>query len=136
MFTVNKKLWSFNFGCIICASFIWLISFGNTAPVLPVFASDPYFVHYYYPGMVTAFATVLSTLILVLLMNKGFNICTSEHTFWLVLPTGFFLALTALSAFEFLMTTLYAVIPALLILITIARIKRARFKAIRVKAHE
>ena len=33
MFKVNKKLWSFNFGCLLAGSLVWLVQLGNLAPV-------------------------------------------------------------------------------------------------------
>ena len=49
---VNKKLWSFIFGCLIASSFVWLISFGKSAVVIDFFHQYPDFVIDYYALMV------------------------------------------------------------------------------------
>ena len=41
---VNKKLWSFIFGCLIAASFVWLISLGKSFDVIEYFHQYPEFV--------------------------------------------------------------------------------------------
>jgi hypothetical protein len=50
-------------------------------------------------------------------MKKGFNLCVSEHPFWLILPSIYFLILTTVSAFETLGAILYAAFPALLVMV-------------------
>ncbi|MDG1752434.1 MAG: hypothetical protein P8I03_12350 [Thalassotalea sp.] len=120
MFNVNKKLWSFNFGCIIAFSFVWLVSFGNSAPVPELLHPHPFFILDYYSGLVTACSAIMLTALAVIIMEKGFNLCVSEHPFWLILPSLCFVALTTISAFELLTTMLYAVLPALLVMIITA----------------
>jgi arginine exporter protein ArgO len=63
---VNKKLWSFIFGCLIAASFVWLISLGKSAGVIEYFHQYPEFVIDYYALMITAIATACLTLFIVL----------------------------------------------------------------------
>jgi hypothetical protein len=121
---VNKKLWSFNFGCLIAFSFVWLVSFGNTAPVPEVLHPHPFFILDYYSGLVTAVSAIMITALLVIIMGKGFNLCASEHPFWLILPSLCFIALTTLSAFELLASMLFAVIPALMVMVTTAVVFR------------
>jgi len=58
---VNKKLWSFIFGCLIAASFVWLISLGKSAGVIEYFHQYPEFVIDYYALMITAIATACLT---------------------------------------------------------------------------
>ena len=116
LFNVNKKLWSFNFGCMIAFSFVWLVNFGNSAPVPEILHPHPFFILDYYSGLVTATSAIMLTALAVIIMGKGFNLCTSEHPFWLLLPSVCFVVLTTLSAFELLPTMLYAVLPAILIL--------------------
>ena len=124
MLNVNKKLWSFNFGCIIAFSFVWLVSFGNAAPVPEVLHPHPFFILDYYSGLVTACCALLLTALAVIIMGKGFNLCASEHPFWLILPSVCFVVLTSISAFELLTTMLYAVLPAMFLLIITAIIFR------------
>lgn len=113
MLGINKKLWSFNFGCFIAASFIWLVSFGATAPVPEILSPHPLFIIDYYSGFVTACSAFMLTALAIIVMGKGVKICTSEHTFWLVLPSLSFIALTTISAFELLPAMLYAAVPSL-----------------------
>lgn len=122
--SLNKKLWSFNFGSLIAYSFVWLVSFGKTAPV-PEFL-HPYteFILDFYPGVVTAIGALLITSTIILLMRKVFDISASDHPFWLILPTLTFIAVTTFSAFEMLSTFLYAAIPALMILALTAILNR------------
>ena len=124
MLKVNKKLWSFNFGCLIAFSFVWLVSFGNTAPVPEVLHPHPFFILDYYSGLVTAVSAIMITALIVIVMGKGFNLCASEHPFWLILPSLCFIALTTLSAFELLNSMLFAVIPALFVMVITAIVFR------------
>ena len=98
MFEVNKKLWSFNFGCLIAGSLIWLVHIGNLAPVPSILHPHTDFILDYYPGSVTAITASILSLVLLVFMHKGFKLCASEHTFWLLLPTLCFIILTLLIA--------------------------------------
>ena len=98
MFEVNKKLWSFNFGCLIAGSLIWLVHIGNLAPVPSILHPHTDFILDYYPGSVTAITASIVSLLLLVFMHKGFKLCASEHTFWLLLPTLCFITLTLLIA--------------------------------------
>ena len=127
MLKVNKKLWSFNFGCLIAFSFMYLVSFGNTAPVPEILHPHPFFILDYYSGLVTACSAIMLTALIVIIMGKGFKICSSEHPFWLILPSMCFLALTTVSAFEMLNTMLYAVLPSLIVIsVTVVSCRLAR----------
>ncbi len=124
MLSVNKKLWSFNFGCLIAFSLVWLVSVGNAAPVPEVLYPHPIFILDYYSGLVTACSALILTGLAIMIMGKAFNIRPSEHPFWLILPTLSFLALTTVSAFEMLTTLLYAAIPVLFVLSIAAILSR------------
>jgi len=114
-FVVNKKLWSFNFGCLIAFSFMWLVNIGHLAPVPEMLHPHPLFILDYYSGVVTALSALVLTGVAVVVMWKGLQICTSEHPFWLILPSITFIAFTTISAFEMVTTFLYAAIPALFV---------------------
>ena len=111
MFKINKKLWSFNFGCLIAGSFVWLVSIGLKAPVPEVLYPHTNFVLDYYSGLVTAVATGMLTLLILIIMGKAFKLCTSDHTFWLVLLTLSFLALTVIASQSMLMSIAYQKYP-------------------------
>ena len=137
MFNVNKKLWSFNFGCLIAGSLVWLVHIGNLAPVPSILHPHTDFILDYYPGLVTAITASLASFLLLTLMHKGFKLCASEHTFWLLLPTLCFVTLTlSIGPFLFL-TILYAAIPMLFILLFSAitfRLKAQKKTALYAKA--
>jgi hypothetical protein len=120
LFEINKKLWSFNFGCLIAGSFVWLVSVGSKAPVPEVLYPHTNFVLDYYSGLVTAAATGGVTLVILIIMGKAFKLCTSEHTFWLVLPILSFLALTMIASQSMLISIAYAALPAMAIISTSA----------------
>jgi hypothetical protein len=121
---INKKLWSFNFGCLIAGSFVWLVGLGATAPVPELLSAHPIFVLDYYSGLVTALFAMIFTTLLVGLMTRWLKICSSEHTFWLMLPSLSFVALTSLSAFNSLPEILFAALPSLLILLSASVLQR------------
>ncbi len=121
---VNKKLWSFIFGCLIATSFVWLISVGKNATVLTFFHQYPDFVIDYYSLMVTALATVIMTLVIVFIMNGIFSVCASEHPFWLILPSIAFVLLTLFTSKLMLAPMLSAAVPALTVLVFTAVIFR------------
>lgn len=116
MFEVNKKLWSFNFGCLIAGSLIWLVHIGNLAPVPSILHPHTDFILDYYPGSVTAITASIVSLLLLVFMHKGFKLCASEHTFWLLLPILCFISLTLLIAQFMLPAIMFAAIPSLSIL--------------------
>ncbi len=129
MFEVNKKLWSFNFGCLIAGSLIWLVHIGNLAPVPSILHPHTDFILDYYPGSVTAITASILSLVLLVFMHKGFKLCASEHTFWLLLPTLCFITLTLLIAQFMLPAIMFAAIPSLFILTFSAivfRVKRRK----------
>lgn len=70
----------------------------------------------YYPGSVTAITASIVSLLLLVFMHKGFKLCASEHTFWLLLPTLCFITLTLLIAQFMLPAIMFAAIPSLFIL--------------------
>ncbi|MGB1200633.1 MAG: hypothetical protein ACPG5R_03645 [Cognaticolwellia aestuarii] len=116
MFDVNKKLWSFNFGCLLAGSLVWLVQIGHLAPVPSILHPHTDFILDYYPGSVTAITASLVSLCLLVFMHKGFRLCASEHTFWLLLPMLCFICLTLLIAPYMLFTLMFAAMPILFIL--------------------
>ena len=69
MFDVNKKLWSFNFGCLLAGSLVWLVQIGHLAPVPSILHPHTDFILDYYPGSVTAItASLVSLSLLVFIM--------------------------------------------------------------------
>jgi hypothetical protein len=133
VFEVNKKLWSFNFGCLIAGSLIWLVHIGNLAPVPSILHPHTDFILDYYSGSVTAITATIASLFLLILMRKGFKLCASEYTFWLLLPTLCFITLTLVIAQFMLSAIMFAAIPSLFILTFSAiffRVKRRKLLAI------
>lgn len=126
MFKVNKKLWSFNFGCLIAGSLVWLVQIGQLAPVPQILHPHTDFVLDYYPGTITAIVAILLSFLVLMLMRKGFELCASEHTFWLLLPTHFFVVLSLLVA-PFMFTTLmFAAVPIMCIVLSCAVVFRLK----------
>jgi hypothetical protein len=121
---INKKLWSFNFGCLIAATFVWLVSFGLSAPILEVFYAYPHFILNYYAGTVTAFTAFTLTSIIVFVMYSLFKVCASEHTFWLMLPSLVLIVLAMFVRQSVLISMLYAAFPALMVILSTAIIRR------------
>ena len=121
---VNKKLWSFIFGCLIVSSFVWLISFGKKVTIIEFFHQHPDFVIDYYALMITAIGAAVITLIIVFIMNKVFHVCTSEHPFWLTLPSITFIFSTLFTSKLMLAPMLFAAVPALSVLVITAVIFR------------
>lgn len=133
MFNVNKKLWSFNIGSLLAFSCVWLVSFGNTAPVPEILYPHPDFILDYYSGVITAISALLVTSITIVIMGRGFNICTSDHPFWLILPSVCSIILTSISAFEMLRTISFALIPMMIVLVFVTfnrRIAKAKLAEI------
>ncbi|XQW85720.1 hypothetical protein ACOYR1_03010 [Thalassotalea piscium] len=125
MFRINKKLGSFVFGCIFAASYLWLVSLGGKSAFLDMLTPSTGYTLAHYSGVVTAGLAIVLSGVLLLLMNKGFNLSTSEHPFWLILPSIYLLALTTFSAFDSLVSILYAAIPCLVVLGVSAIIERS-----------
>ncbi|WP_206483511.1 hypothetical protein [Thalassotalea sp. G2M2-11] len=117
---VNKKLWSFNIGCLLAYAFLWLVNIGHLAPVPELLHAYPTFILDYYPSIFSSGCALIATLAALYLMNRGLNICASEHTFWLLLPSFSLIVLTGLSANERLTTMLISVLPSLTVLTLIA----------------
>lgn len=137
MFNVNKKLWSFNFGCLMAGSLVWLVHLGNSAPVPSILHPHTDFILDYYPGSVTAITATLVSLLLLVFMHKAFKICASEHTFWLLLPTLCFIGLSILLAQFMLASLMFAAIPTLIILMfsaVVFRLKKRKQTAIQASA--
>ncbi|MGB1199004.1 MAG: hypothetical protein ACPG46_08140 [Thalassotalea sp.] len=115
MFTINKKLGSFVFGCALAASYLWLVSVGSSISVFDMLLVNTGLALDHYSGIVTAVLALVVSGSLLLIMNKGFNLCPSEHPFWLLLPSLYLLTLTTFSAFEMLVSILYAAVPCLFV---------------------
>ncbi len=133
MFEVNKKLWSFNFGCLIAGSLVWLVHIGNLAPVPSILHPHTDFILDFYPGSITAITASIASLCLLVFMRKGFKLCASEHTFWLLLPTLCFISLTLLIAQFMFSALMFAATPTLFVLLfsaVIFRLKGRKHSAI------
>ena len=126
MFEVNKKLWSFNFGCLMAGSLVWLVHIGNLAPVPSILHPHTNFILDYYPGSITAITASIASVVLLILMRKGFKLCASEHTFWLLLPTVCFISFTLLIAQFMFSALMFAAIPTLFVLLFSAFIFRLK----------
>ncbi len=117
MFEVNKKMWSFNFGCILAASSVWLVALGMQMPVLTLVDLSPAFIDAYYSVVVTSVFSILLTFLVITLMKRGFNIRTSDHTFWLLLPLIIFVLMALLTGAQLYSPLLAAAVPALTIVL-------------------
>jgi hypothetical protein len=124
MVIVNKKLWSLNFGCLIAGTFVWLVGFGLSAPILEFFYAYPSFIINYYAGTVTAFSAFVLTSMIIFIMCSFFKVCASEHTFWLMLPSLVLIVLAMLVRQSVLVTMLYAAFPALVVILFAAILRR------------
>jgi len=124
MSSINKKLWSFNFGCMLAGSFIWVVSISSYVPVPEFLHEHPEFVYQYYEGVVAAIIATMVAVLLLSLMHKGFSICVSHHPFWVLAPSVFFVMLTFVSAQELLPMKLYAAVPAVMVVCISAIVMR------------
>ncbi|MGJ8694279.1 MAG: hypothetical protein ACSHW0_17555 [Thalassotalea sp.] len=123
---LNKKLWSFNVGCIISGSFIWFADLSKSLPIPKfVLSNQVISIDLYFNFTVVCLAVLLTSL-LMWVMKSMLNVHSSEHTFWLVLPILTFLILTAVVANVLIMTMLNAAIPALIVILFSARKKKER----------
>ena len=113
---INKKLWSLIFGCLIAGSFVWLISFGNSAPAPDFLHSYPHFILDFYPAIITAVMASIITLTVMVLMAKSFSVCASDHPFWLIIPSVTFVGITFFASKLMLASMLSAALPALFIM--------------------
>jgi len=113
---VNKKLWSFIFGCLIAGSFVWLISLAKSVSVPDFLHPYPDFIIDYYAASVTSVMAVLLTISMIIIMGKVFKVCASEHPFWLALPSITFVFLTLFASSLMLRSMLSAAVPALIIM--------------------
>lgn len=117
---VNKKLWSFIFGCLIAGSFVWLISFGNKVFVPDFLHPYPDFIVDFYPALVTAIAAIIVTLVVMIVMAKVFNVYASEHPFWLAIPSITSIVITFFASSLMWGAMLSAALPALFIMVLTA----------------
>ena len=120
----NKKFWSLFFGCILANSYVWLADIGMNATVPQSFQSYTDFVINYYAMIVTAATAIGVALLVILVMDKGFDVCVSDHLGWLLLPSMSFIAFTALTAQLLISQILAAAIPALLLLSFVTLVKK------------
>lgn len=95
---------------------MWLVHIGNLAPVPSVLHPHTDFILDYYPGSVTALSASIVSILMLVFMHKGFKLCASEHTFWLLLPTLSFMTLTLLIGQFMLASIMYAAVPILIVL--------------------
>ena len=126
MLRLNKKLWSFNVGCFASGSFIWLAELSHQLPI-PDFVLSNHMINIeFYKVALMFFMAILVMITLLIIMHKGLNVHSSEHTFWLVLPILSFLIMTVIVDNTLIMTMMVAAIPALFVILMAARKKKER----------
>lgn len=123
---LNKKLWSFNIGCIISGAFIALIDISQSLSIPNVVLSNVWFNLEVYYALVIFFSSVFVTGTLIFIMHFILNVHSNEHTFWLVFPILTFLIITAVFAKVLIFSMLNAAIPALILILAVARKKKER----------
>lgn len=126
MLRLNKKLWSFNVGCIVSGAFIWLVGLSKELPIPQFILANKEISIELYTALMIAFSALFLSLILLFIMHHFLKVHSSEHTFWLVLPILAFLILTALVANSLVITMMYAAIPTLFVILLKARNKQER----------
>jgi uncharacterized membrane protein len=112
---VNKKLWSFIFGCILAASCLWLIEYSKKAPLFDSLNLYSVLDLHQYIYAVNIILAIAITCIMLIVMAKAFKICSSEHTFWLILPALLLASITVLYAKELLPEILTVVLPSVIV---------------------
>ena len=126
MLRLNKKLWSFNIGCLIAGSFIWLVGFSKTLPMLDVVLNTSTISIELYNLFVIAVSAFIISVIIITFMHKVLCIHSNEYTFWLVLPILSFLVLTSVVANMLMITMMSAAIPSLFVILFAARKRKER----------
>ena len=116
MLNVNKKLWSFIIGLLMTVAFVWLVSIANSMPVPSFLASTPATLTAYYSELVTILLSIAFTFMTIVLMRQLFDLCPSDHPFWLFLPVCVFVLGLFVANHVLLFTLLCAAIPAILLL--------------------
>ena len=112
---VNKKLWSFIFGCMLAASCLWLIEYSKNAPLFDSLSLYIALELHQYIYVVNIVLAIAITCIMLIIMAKAFKICSSEHTFWLILPALLLASITVLYAKELLPAILTVVLPSVIV---------------------
>lgn len=112
---VNKKLWSFIFGCMLAASCLWLIEYSKNAPLFDSLSLYIAIELHQYIYVVNIVLAIVITCIMLITMAKAFKICSSEHTFWLILPALLLASITVLYAKELLPAILTVVLPSVIV---------------------
>lgn len=123
---VNKKLWSFIFGCVLAASCLWLIEYSKNAPLFESLSAYIELDLYQYIYAVNIVLAIAITCLTLIVMAKAFNICSSEHTFWLILPALLLASITVLYAKELLPAVLTVVLPSVIVASAIASLIRVK----------
>ena len=132
--TTNKKFWSLIIGCLLSASYLWLVEVGFNASVPSSFQSEMEFIVNYYHLYVTAGASIALTLLVVLFMPRLVNTHVSDHVFWLTVPALLFIIFAALNTHVLFIPALSAAIPSLLIIMSTYLVeKRDQFLPDRMK---
>lgn len=126
MVRLNKKLWSFNVGCIVSGAFIWLLDFSKSITPPDFIRENQYISHYSYSLFCIALLAVGVTTLLLMIMHNCLHVHSSEQTFWLVLPILSLLILTTIVANNLVMAMLAVAIPALLVILLAARRRKQR----------
>ena len=116
MLNVNKKLWSFIIGIVMSVGFVWLVALANAIPVPAVLANTPESITLYFSELVTIVLSVIFTYVMIILMGQLFDLCPSDHPFWLLLPVCIFVLGLFVANHVLLTTLLCAALPALVLL--------------------
>jgi len=123
---VNKKLWSFIFGCMLAASCLWLIEYSKEAPLFESMSTYITMDFHAYVFAVNIILAIIITCVMLIVMAKAFNICSSEHTFWLVLPALLLASITVLYAKELTPAMLTVILPSVIVASFVASFMRIR----------
>lgn len=116
MFIVNKKLWSFIFGLLISMSCVWLVSIANQIPFPNFLTNTHQFITLYYNEIITVLLSIVFTYVMIALMRQLFNLCPSDHPFWLLLPVFIFILGLFVANHVLLTMLLCAALPATMLL--------------------
>lgn len=123
---LNKKLWSFNIGCLITASFIGLVGASDVMPIPELLLSYTWFDITLFHILFIALISLAITTSLVMVMHYAMRIHSTEHTFWLVIPILTFLVFISVFANTLILSMLNAAIPSLILIFSFARKKKPR----------
>lgn len=126
MVNINKKLWSFNLGCVFAGSIVWLVSLGQAIPVPTPYLKMENFDLAMFQQALSGIIGFIFTLTVLMVMKVKFALHPSQHTFWLVTPIVAFTIITALAANVMVPTVLTTAIPMLFAILFTAALKRIK----------